>query len=435
MDKGDAGPGKRRGFFVSHRCLAAAALLVLAALVVVGVATRYLSPESSGALQHAPQEPTPPVVRVTDLRLPRSVQPLHYEVELAPRLFGDFAFTGVVAVTMHCLSATDAVVMHSKDLNVSDVSVEETDSNDLVPCGAPVHDAVRQFLRLPLHKTLSAGSNYTLRMRFRGWLNDDLAGFYRSSYTDAAGNKRWLAATQFQATDARRAFPCFDEPDMKATFAVTMVRPSNLTAISNMPLKSTVDRGNGLMADTFETTVKMSTYLLAFVVSDFQYHGNEKFKVWARADAITAVEYSLSIGPKILEYYEEYFSIKYPLPKTDMIALPDFSAGAMENWGLVTFRETSLLFNKGASSSYNKQRVAEVVAHELAHQWFGNLVTMEWWDDLWLNEGFATYVEYIGTDVVHKDWGNAGSDCGERSSVRHGAGRLKIVPPRLCARG
>lgn len=242
MDKGDAGPGKRRGFFVSHRCLAAAALLVLTALVVVGVTTRYLSPEASGALQHAPQEPSAPVVRVTDLRLPRSVQPLHYEVELAPRLFGDFAFTGVVTVTMHCLSATDAVVMHSKDLNVSDVSVEETASNVLVPCGAPVHDAVRQFLRLPLHKTLSAGSNYTLRMRFRGWLNDDLAGFYRSSYTDAAGNKRWLAATQFQATDARRAFPCFDEPDMKATFAVTMVRPSNLTAISNMPLKSTVDR-------------------------------------------------------------------------------------------------------------------------------------------------------------------------------------------------
>ncbi|XP_029834124.3 aminopeptidase N [Ixodes scapularis] len=405
MDKGDAGPGKRRGFFVSHRCLAAAALLVLAALVVVGLATRYLSPEASGALQHAPQEPSAPVVRVTDLRLPRSVQPLHYEVELSPRLFGDFAFTGAVAVTMHCLSATDAVVMHSKDLNVSDVSVEETTSNVLVPCGAPVHDAARQFLRLPLHKTLSAGTNYTLRMRFRGWLNDDLAGFYRSSYTDAAGNKRWLAATQFQATDARRAFPCFDEPDMKATFAVTMVRPSNLTAISNMPLKSSVDRGNGLIADTFETTVKMSTYLLAFVVSDFQFHGNEKFKVWARADAITAVEYSLSIGPRILEYYEEYFSIKYPLPKTDMIALPDFSAGAMENWGLVTFRETSLLFNKGASSSYNKQRVAEVVAHELAHQWFGNLVTMEWWDDLWLNEGFATYVEYIGTDVVHKDWG------------------------------
>lgn len=243
MDKGDAAPAKRRGFFVSHRCLAAAALLVAVALVVVGVSSRYLSAEGPGAHQDAPEEtPEAAAARPKDVRLPRSVQPLHYELELAPRLFGDFAFTGVVAVTMHCLAATDSVVLHSKDLNVSDLSLEEAAGGAQVPCGAAVHDAARQFLRVPLHKTLSAGSKYTLRMRFRGTLNDDLAGFYRSSYVDAQGRRRWLAATQFQATDARRSFPCFDEPDMKATFALTMVRPSNLTAISNMPIKSTSDR-------------------------------------------------------------------------------------------------------------------------------------------------------------------------------------------------
>ncbi|CAN7982326.1 unnamed protein product, partial [Ixodes hexagonus] len=196
MDKDDATPGKRRGFFVSHRCIAAVALLVVAALVVVGVSTRYLSPEAAGAPrshQDAPEEPSStPAARLKDVRLPRSLQPLHYELELAPRLFDDFSFTGVVTVTMHCLSVTDTVVMHSKDLNVSDVSVEETATGVLVPCGAVSHDTARQFLRVPLHKSLSAGSKYALRMRFRGTLNDDLAGFYRSSYTDAAGNKRYV---------------------------------------------------------------------------------------------------------------------------------------------------------------------------------------------------------------------------------------------------
>ncbi|KAL3203643.1 hypothetical protein MRX96_041832 [Rhipicephalus microplus] len=382
MDKNDDVAHKNRGMYVSHKCIAICVILVVAALAIVGITTKLLTEkgESGTAKPAEPIKPVPPLPK--NVRLPRSLVPVHYDVELTPRLDGKFTFNGSVAILVRCVLETWNVTLHIKDLNVSDVSVSESNAAGRSPWGA----------------------NYTVRMNFVGLLNDDLAGFYRSSYVDASGHKRWLATTQFQATDARRAFPCFDEPAMKATFAVTIVRPTNMKALSNMPINSTTNRPNGLQADAFQTTVRMSTYLLAFVVSDFESRGDDKFRVWARPNAISAVDYSLSIGPKILEFYEKYFSEKYPLPKTDMVAVPDFNAGAMENWGLVTFRETALLFNPNESSAGNKQRVAVVVSHELAHQWFGNLVTMEWWDDLWLNEGFATYVEYLGVDFVHKDW-------------------------------
>lgn len=406
MDKSDDVSHKNRGLFVSHKCIAVCVVLVVAALAIVGISTKLLTERAD----QGPPSGTEPIKPVPsppkNVRLPRSLVPVHYDVELTPRLDGNFTFNGSVAILVHCATETSNVTLHIKDLNVSDVSVNDAASagGSRVEHDRYDEDKRLQFLVIKLKRPLNAGSNYTIRMNFVGHLNDDLAGFYRSSYVDASGHKRWLAATQFQATDARRAFPCFDEPAMKATFAVTIVRPAGMNALSNMPISSTTDRPGGLQADAFQTTVRMSTYLLAFVVSDFESRGDSKFRVWARPNAISAVEYSLSIGPKILEFYEKYFSEKYPLPKTDMVALPDFNAGAMENWGLVTFRETALLFNPNESSAGNKQRVAVVVSHELAHQWFGNLVTMEWWDDLWLNEGFATYVEYLGVDFVHKDW-------------------------------
>ncbi|XP_077524917.1 aminopeptidase N-like isoform X2 [Amblyomma americanum] len=404
MDRSEGVSHKNRGLFVSHRCIAVCVVLVVAALAVVVISTKMLTERADQAAVESPSDHQPPAKPPPkNLRLPRSLVPVHYDVELKPTLEGNFTFAGSVAILVKCATATSSVTLHVKDLNVSDVSVSEA-AGSRMEHDKYDEDKSLQFLVISLKRPLAAGSNYTIRMNFVGSLNDDLAGFYRSSYVDASGRKRWLAATQFQATDARRAFPCFDEPDMKATFTVTMVRPANMKALSNMPVSSTSDRPDGLKADTFQTTVRMSTYLLAFVVSDFESRGDNKFRVWARPNAISAVDYSLSIGPKILEFYEQYFSEKYPLPKTDMVALPDFNAGAMENWGLVTFRETALLFNQDDSSAGNKQRVAVVVSHELAHQWFGNLVTMEWWDDLWLNEGFATYVEYLGVDFVHKDW-------------------------------
>ncbi|KAL1431494.1 hypothetical protein MTO96_014139 [Rhipicephalus appendiculatus] len=415
MDKNDDVAHKNRGLYVSHKCIAVCVILVVAALAIVGISTKLLTEkgEQGPAKPAEPIKPVPPLPK--NVRLPRSLVPVHYDVELTPRLDGNFTFNGSVAILVRCASETSNVTLHIKDLNVSDVSVSESNAagGSRVEHDRYDEDKHLQFLVIKLKRPLAVGTNYTIRMNFVGLLNDDLAGFYRSSYVDASGHKRWLAATQFQATDARRAFPCFDEPAMKATFAVTIVRPTNMKALSNMPINATITRPNGLQADSFQTTVRMSTYLLAFVVSDFESRGDDKFRVWARPNAISAVDYSLSIGPKILEFYEKYFSEKYPLPKTDMVALPDFNAGAMENWGLVTFRETALLFNPNESSAGNKQRVAVVVSHELAHQWFGNLVTMEWWDDLWLNEGFATYVEYLGVDFVHKDWEMAQQFIGE----------------------
>ena len=187
-----------------------------------------------------------------------------------------------------------------------------------------------------------------------------------------------------------------------------------MTSISNMPIKSD---GKGVAMeddaeyvwDHYDTTVPMSTYLLAFVVSDFENElspptGNGiQFRIWARKNALDQIDYAKSIGAKMLKYFEDYFSVKYPLPKQDMIAIPDFSAGAMENWGLITYRETALLYKEGVSSRSNKQRIAIVVSHELAHQWFGNLVTPSWWTDLWLNEGFASYVEYLGVEAVQPE--------------------------------
>lgn len=431
MEHNDVKPGAstltftdKPGMFLRRRVLVLCAILYAASLIVAVLITYYAVTAKSGngrpgdedgaggttdesGERHSTVPPT--VAPKVNVRLPRDLRPLHYDLHLQPYLEpNNFTFDGKVTVVMEAVKETRVITLHALTINVTAGTVKLNGPHGRMEVTGPRFDEVRQFILFDVAEPLKPGNSYNLSMEYVGVLGDILAGFYRSSY----GGNRWLATTQFQPTDARRALPCFDEPGLKAKFKLTMVRLRNMTTISNMPLEQDpIDLGNGWMEDHFLTTPNMSTYLLAFVVSDFLNQTHEaknendtEFRVFARPEAIDQVDYALLTGPKVLNHYNEFFNVRYPLPKQDMIAIPDFSAGAMENWGLITYRETALLLDKKFAANRNKQRVAIVIAHELAHQWFGNLVTPEWWEDLWLNEGFASYVEYIGVNYVHSEW-------------------------------
>ncbi|KAJ7394007.1 hypothetical protein OS493_003679 [Desmophyllum pertusum] len=249
---------------------------------------------------------------------------------------------------------------------------------------------------------------YKIKMDFKAWLTDDLAGLYKSTYTRKDGKEVTIAVTQFQPTDARRTFPCFDEPALKATFTITLAHDPTYISISNMPIESTETKEEWQL-DRFEVTPIMSTYLLAFVVCDYKNKTattkyGKRMTFYAQPDQIDQVDYAKENAVKMLDYMEDFFNITYPLPKADMIAIPNFAFAGMENWGLIMYRETALLYQPGASSESHKQRVSTVLSHELAHQWFGNLVTMDWWSELWLNEGFASFVHYYGVNATEPSW-------------------------------
>ncbi|XP_008283094.1 aminopeptidase N-like [Stegastes partitus] len=418
-----------KGFYISKAVAIVCVVAAVAATAIIIALSVVYSQEKSKNLEDpvatgepVTTTPSTPKDPWQFYRLPDTLAPSSYNVTLWPRLTpnadGLYIFTGHSTVIFKCVKDTDLILIHSNKLNLTTFEGHLAKLTGLNGAPAPTLkttwlEVPTQFLVIQVSSPLKAGNTYQLYTEFVGELADDLGGFYRSEYTED-GVKKVVATTQMQPTDARKAFPCFDEPAMKAVFHMTLIHPLDTVALSNgmnnEPINITMD-GQKVKQTSFEPTEIMSTYLLAFVVSDFTYISSGPgakvlIRIWARRKAIEEGQgdYALEKTGPILSFFENYYNSPYPLSKSDQIALPDFSAGAMENWGLITYRETALLYNPGVSSNGDKEWVATVIAHELAHMWFGNLVTTRWWNDLWLNEGFATYVSYLGADYAEPTW-------------------------------
>ncbi|XP_047678558.1 alanyl (membrane) aminopeptidase-like b [Tachysurus fulvidraco] len=416
-----------KGVYISKTLAIATVVLTLSALGgIIVMVTLY-------QMQIAKQPPLPlPTLRPTTpiptglpptLRLPDNLIPDSYEVNLKTHLYAElpnateqvYIFEGNSTVRFKCVKDTWTIFLHALDLSIDKVIVTHTNTRENIAVERYTLHNDSHFFEIILKKQLVGnGDYYDLFTKFSGELLDDLTGLYRSQYTEVTNGKeeeRFLVASQMQATEARRVFPCFDEPAMKAVFNITIIHRPNTIALSNAKIdyERYVDE-NMWIASTFAPTPIMSTYLLAFTVNAFKAetgkHDNKDISIWGRPEAVDAghAKYAQGITVKILRFYETKFNLKYPLNKLDQIALPDFSAGAMENWGLTMYRESALLCKEGVSSSSDTEWVAIVVAHELAHQWFGNLVTMNWWNNLWLSEGFATYISYLGVADIEPTW-------------------------------
>ncbi|XP_050691073.1 glutamyl aminopeptidase-like [Eriocheir sinensis] len=351
-------------------------------------------------------------------RLPDTVLPQHYELYIHPDLTSK-TFTGQVTISLLSQEPRDHFLVHAQWLTITSSSLVSVTDNQTqaVRINETIDYEPHQFFVVRTEQ-VAAGS-FQLTLHFSGSLEKGILGFYYSDYTDDNGKTSGLATTKFQPTYARRAFPCFDEPSFKSTYSLTVVRPSEgYRALSNMPVKKeTADSPSaGLTEVAFEKSVPMVTYLVCFIVCDFSYketilESGMPFRVYAPAHHLSDTDYALEVGKSVLQMYEGMFDLPFPLPKSDMVAIPDYSSGATEHWGIITFRETAIYYNANESSAANKQRVASVISHEMAHQWFGNLVTLKWWDDLWLNEGFASYVETKGVAYVEPDWDMGSQFC------------------------
>src|SRR5579863_3431234 len=350
------------------------------------------------------QETTLSADKALEHRLPATVTPERYELRLTPDLVA-YTFAGEETVAIKVHAATSEIVLNALELTLDEATVER--AGKTIRAIRVELEAERERAHLHFAETLESG-DWTLLVKFNGILNDKLHGFYRSQYTDAAGKTHKLATTQFEATDARRAFPCWDEPALKAVYSVTLIVDEGLSALSNAGIASERALGGGKKEVVFKDTIKMCTYLLAFIVGEFEatapIDAGTPLRVVHVPGKRALTPWAAQIGAFSLKFFADYYDIPYPGDKLDLIAIPDFAAGAMENLGAITFRETALLADEKTASRAELERVADVVAHENAHMWFGDLVTMKWWNGIWLNEAFATFMEMLAVDAWKPHW-------------------------------
>ncbi len=341
-----------------------------------------------------------PAGELDPYRLPRTTVPLRYDLVLEPDL-ESATFHGTVEITVTTSEPSPYLVLNAIELTIDECTL------DGVSVPHRLDEPSERLFVLP--DTVVSAGDHVVSFGFRGTLNDQLRGFYRSTYSDEAGVERVIATTQMQSTDCRRSFPCWDEPDFKAVFGITLVVAPDLLAVSNGPEVSRHDNADGMAVVRFADTMVMSSYLVAFVVGPLE--ATEWVDVEGTPVRIVHLPgkagltgFGLDVAAFSLRWFENYYGIPYPSDKVDLVALPDFSAGAMENLGCVTFRENLLLVDPATATQGERQLVADVIAHELAHMWFGDLVTMSWWNGIWLNEAFATFMELAACDAYRPEW-------------------------------
>jgi len=329
-------------------------------------------------------------------RLLDTFTPNHYNLTLDLTRAEEKEFSGTVIISGD--STSESILLHSKGLIIQSATIDNQ----------PADVSFGEFDELRLSQPNLKNENHTIHIIFSGNITDAMHGLYPCYFTHD-GIKKQLFATQFESHHAREVFPCVDEPAAKAEYDLTLITRPEITVLGNMPVKFQKENGDSLTT-TFEKTPRMSSYLLAFVIGELhkksaRTKSGVEVSIWAiPAQNENTLDFALDIATRSIDFYDEYFGVKYPLPKSDHVALLDFSSGAMENWGLITYRESCLLADPELTPESSRRFIATVIAHELSHQWFGNLVTMNWWNDLWLNESFANMMEYVAIDALHPEW-------------------------------